>query len=192
MDPVILLIAVGLVMLILWLLWDSWGSNVVYQKSSLDGRSYLVLDLPDRAQAADRLAQIRNKLTTIVKKLPQDDPRTQRVLQRWHPDQLSESPAHATNTSYTVNKGDRIYMCVRDQKHQGRILDLNTLTFVALHELAHVMTVSIGHQEDFWDNFRWLLQHSIKAGVYQYQDFDRRPVEYCGDHISHTPLNDVE
>ena len=34
--------------------------------------------------------------------------------------------------------------------------------FVALHELAHVMSSSIGHTEEFWDNFRYLLKKLLK------------------------------
>ena len=59
--------------------------------------------------------------------------------------------------------------------------------FVALHELAHVMTKSVGHTEEFWSNFRYLLKNSIKLGIYKYQDFRKKPVKYCGITITDTP-----
>ena len=69
-------------------------------------------------------------------------------------------------------------------------MEANTLMFVALHEIAHVMTKSIGHTDEFWNNFRFLLKEAIKINVYKRQDFRRHPVKYCGTEITDTPLND--
>ena len=33
--------------------------------------------------------------------------------------------------------------------------------FVALHELSHVMTVSVGHTQEFWENFKFLLKEAV-------------------------------
>ena len=33
------------------------------------------------------------------------------------------------------------------------IIDMNTLTFVALHELSHIATESVGHKQEFWQNY---------------------------------------
>ena len=63
------------------------------------------------------------------------------------------------------------------------------MMFVAIHELAHLMTKSIGHTAEFWDNMRFLLKEGIKIGVYVKQDFNKSPVEYCGTQITDTPLN---
>ena len=62
--------------------------------------------------------------------------------------------------------------------------------FVALHELGHLMTKSIGHTEEFWKNFKFLLQEAIKIGIYTKDDFNKNPVEYCGTNITDTPLNE--
>ena len=32
--------------------------------------------------------------------------------------------------------------------------------FVAIHELAHIMTESVGHEPEFWDNMGFLLEKS--------------------------------
>ena len=69
------------------------------------------------------------------------------------------------------------------------MVDSNTLTFVALHELAHIMTVSIGHTDEFWDNFKYLLEYAIKIKVYQRQNFRQHPVKYCGTKITDSPLD---
>ncbi len=61
--------------------------------------------------------------------------------------------------------------------------------FVAIHELAHLMTKSIGHKPEFWDNMKFLLEIGIELGVYTKQDFAKNPVKYCGTKITDTPLN---
>jgi len=68
------------------------------------------------------------------------------------------------------------------------LVDVNTVMFVTLHEMAHLMTVSSGHTQEFWTNFRRLLQDAMKAGVYTQINYSRSPVEYCGMMITDSPL----
>ena len=65
---------------------------------------------------------------------------------------------------------------------------LNTMLFVSIHELAHLMTKSIGHNEEFWSNMRFLLKEAIKAGIYEQEDYMKNPVDYCGTVINDSPL----
>ena len=71
-----------------------------------------------------------------------------------------------------------------------KIHSKNTIMFVALHELAHTMTQSIGHTEEFWDNFRFLLKEAIAKGIYKYKNYKEEPEAYCGISITDTPLKD--
>ena len=68
-------------------------------------------------------------------------------------------------------------------------MDLNTMMFVVLHELSHLASESIGHTDEFWTNFRWILEESINIGVYQHQEFNKKPVEYCGMSITSSPID---
>ena len=68
------------------------------------------------------------------------------------------------------------------------VLYENIMMFVALHELAHIMTKSVGHTDEFWDNFRYLLKKAIKLGVYKDVNFEKNPVDYCGTKITNSPL----
>ena len=54
------------------------------------------------------------------------------------------------------------------------------MTFVAIHELAHIMSKTYGHNEEFRKNFRWLLEQAEYAGIYTHEDYSLRPQEYCG------------
>ena len=59
--------------------------------------------------------------------------------------------------------------------------------FVVLHELAHIMSKSVGHNDEFWKNFKYLLKHSIKINIYNYENFNDNPKYYCGINITDTP-----
>ena len=63
------------------------------------------------------------------------------------------------------------------------------MMFVVLHEYAHLASVSIGHTQEFWDNFRWILEEAINIGIYVKQDFNKKNVEYCGMDITSSPLD---
>lgn len=176
-----------------WLLWDTYATGEVeYVKSSIDGKDYLVRSLPDKKDAANLLAQITAKLQQLVQYLENSQPkdeRTVRLVQNFNSDAVSEGSENAKYTSYTVDKGKKMVFCLRSRDAQNRLMDLNTMMFVALHELAHVSSDTIGHDEAFWTNFKWILQHAVKIGIYAPQDFTKKPVEYCGMQITDTPLN---
>ena len=72
------------------------------------------------------------------------------------------------------------------------MIDVNTLTFVAIHELAHIMTVSEGHKQDFWRNFKFLLEQAKDAQLYRPEDYKRKPKDYCGMTITDNPYYDFQ
>ena len=71
------------------------------------------------------------------------------------------------------------------------LIDINTLTFVAIHELAHITTKSIGHKSEFWENFKFLLEEAKSAGIHQPEDYKKKPKEYCGMKITDNPYYDL-
>jgi predicted metal-dependent hydrolase len=73
-------------------------------------------------------------------------------------------------------------------KTDEKLIDKNTLTFVAIHELAHTMTLSIGHKEEFWSNFKFLLENAVRAHIYIATDYAKNPIQYCGILIDESPL----
>lgn len=168
-------------------------NDVKYVKSTIDNHSYLVRNTSDAQKAADMLSTLRVKLTNVVDSLVEtfpDDTRTKTLKKRFNPFKISETAANSEHTSYSVNKGEKIVFCLRHKDDTQEIHDHNTITFVALHELAHLMTKSIGHTKEFWDNFRFILKHCIKKGYYNKQDFRSKPVKYCGTMITDSPLRE--
>ena len=59
--------------------------------------------------------------------------------------------------------------------------------FVVIHELAHVMTKSVGHTQEFWDNMAYLLERAEELKIYVPKNYKESPVDYCGMEINTTP-----
>ena len=76
-------------------------------------------------------------------------------------------------------------------KEGNKLIDIETLTFVALHELSHVMTLSVGHKQEFWQNFKFVLENAKAAGIYHPVDYKKQPKEYCGMKINDNPYYDL-
>lgn len=176
---------------------DASGSDLVYVQSPVDKRKYLVRDMHDKIQAANLLANLRQRLillnTNLEKHYPNDS-RVATVISRFNPDAISEISAHANPkyTSYSVGKGKEIIFCLRSRDKKQELISEKTLTFVAIHELAHVMTISVGHTEEFWENMRFLLANAIEWKLYIPVNYSKKPQPYCGLQITSSPLPDDE
>jgi predicted metal-dependent hydrolase len=164
---------------------------MAYIKSTVDGERYYVRNMADSQDAADRLARVRAKLKRLRDHIAEKYPNIVFVKQivanfDARPDQFSESTPEAVHTSYTVDK-EKVFMCLRQRNSQEELVSENIVVFVALHEMSHVGTASIGHTPEFWNNFSWLLKQAEEIDIYKYTDFSAHPVEYCGVHITDSP-----
>jgi hypothetical protein len=113
----------------------------------------------------------------------------QRLVSRFDPDSLEENDITADSTSYSENKGEKIVVCLRDKTaHPFPLIEENTVMFVLIHEMSHLMTASIGHTPEFWNNMRKLLHDCVQLGVYRPVNYSKNPVKYCGMTISDSPL----
>ena len=165
---------------------------VAYVQSTVDKESYLVRNLPDKQDAADRLARVRQKILTLRKHLQQshmEKPFVKQMVDNFDctADRFSESTPDAQFTSYSVNKGEKVFMCLRQRNEKEELVQENIILFVALHEMSHVGTVSVGHTPEFWNNFAWLLKQAEATKIYEFTNFAAHPVEYCGVHITDSP-----
>lgn len=68
------------------------------------------------------------------------------------------------NESYTINKRV-IHLCTKSPRN-GEYYDKNTLMFVVLHELSHVICDDIGHTDKFLQINHAILNFAIKNGYY--------------------------
>ena len=171
--------------------YEHLSNEVTYVKSNIDNNEYLVRNLKDKDNAADMLAKLRMKLEKICEIMKQKNPNDENVIrmnERFNPDNITESGKNNQYTSYSVNKGEKIVFCIRQKDENETMVDENTLTFVAIHELAHIMTKSVGHTKEFWNNFKTLLKVSIESNLYIKENYSKDPKEYCGISVSDSPL----
>lgn len=95
------------------------------------------------------------------------------------------------DTSYVIDKGEVFAMCLRDPKNANKIdLKFNDLTFVLIHEMSHLFCREYQHTTLFWENFKFVLQEAVLAGLYAPVDYKKYGSPYCGIVISYSPLFD--
>jgi predicted metal-dependent hydrolase len=193
------LLTIVLVILIFVIIYRIYITSDTFQLkcivSEVNGKKYCVREREKIQAAADRLAQVNERLIKLVdycgKTYPTDE-RCKRLVKRFKPDKIVEILPTSEYTAYSENKGDKIAFCLDVKKKETtNLIDLNTLTYVAIHELAHVCTVSIGHTPEFWDNYKFLLVNAEKIKIYTPIDYKKKPQEYCGINITDNPYFDV-
>lgn len=173
-------------------------------KSKIDGRFYKVLNYDDKSNAADIVAELNNFTLQLIKKLKKEyleqDNITregikgreiaERLFSRYNPRSLQENePVRMDRTSYVKNKGDVIGLCLRERKNKS-FHDMDTLKFVMLHELAHIVTPELEHTPLYWTNFKFLLEFSEKHGLYKSPRYDLNNENYCGVLVNYNPIYD--
>lgn len=198
MNNILLFLTIVLAIVLLCIIYhfvNKVGSDLVYVKSGVDGREYQVRNMPDKEDASNLLARLRRRLIGLTAQLKvhyPSDKRVKTVVNRFNPDAMSEISAYANPkyTSYSVGKGKEIIFCLRSRDTKQKLISDQTLTFVAIHELAHVMTISVGHTEEFWENMRFILANAIVWKLYTPVNYAKKPEPYCGLQITASPLAD--
>lgn len=121
--------------------------------------------------------------------------RISQLLQRYNSNDIYEiSPLNKSGvTSYTQDKKTLI-LCLRKKEKNGKgeneLHDINTIMFVDIHELAHMMNNLWGHKMDFWLLFKFMLVNAVECGIYTPVNYRKHPVVYCGLLLSYNPLFD--
>ena len=159
-----------------------------------DGTRFLVRNLQDKQKAAEILSQLSTNLKRLcdyslqTSKGKDKHTFTKTLSDKFNPKQLTENIPGSSHVAYSVNKGDELSICIRE-KDTERFLDMNTIMFVSIHELAHIMTPEMGHTDLFWENMKYLLEKAIDIDLYHKVDYKETPVMYCGMKIDSTPLD---
>jgi hypothetical protein len=123
-----------------------------------------------------------------------DDVRTivETLLDNYNPDAFYENdPRYSSDTSYTINKGSSMYICLRKRDTPLVIEDEDLTFFVVLHECAHIGNYNgWGHDDRFWTVFKLFLREAVEAGVYTPINYEKHPQVYCGLRVFYSPLFD--
>ena len=162
--------------------------NIKYETSNIDDRKYLVRKLKDSKDAANKLAELNGHIFKIIDHCQTTKKENIKLLkENYNPDTLSETIPGSKYTSYSVNKGEEIAICIRNK--DNTFMNINTILFVTIHELAHVMTLSTGHTKEFWNNMKYLLEEAEKINLYKPVNYNKYNESYCGMTINSTPYD---
>ena len=194
-NGVIVYAIVGLILVICLKIYrESDEFNLKCIISTKDGNKYCVREREREKEAADLLATVTGKCREFVdymKTAEPNDPRVKKLVNGFNPKKISETLPTSELTAYSENKGEKIAFCLNKTKTGTTLIDINTLMFVTLHELTHVLTTSIGHKDEFWANFKYVLGHAKTAGIYEPIDYKKEPQQYCGMTITDNPFYDM-
>lgn len=163
--------------------------------ASKDGNSYCVRERSKLDKAANLLATVTEKCKRLVEYVAEkdaDNEAVKRLVIGYNPSKIMETLPTSKYTAYSENKGEKLAFCLNvKNKDNDNLIDEHTLVFVAIHELSHVMTKSIGHKTEFWDNFKYLLVKAKEAGIHEPHDYKKDSREYCSMKITDNPYYDT-
>ena len=164
----------------------------------IDGNNYYVRDDKDKDKAVTTLYELRQNIKKLINFIEENSENCKEYaiykeninLIKNNIDSviIKETPKTSSYTSYSVNKGEELYLCIRS-KNTNEIHDINDLLYVAIHEIAHIGCPEIGHTNLFFKINLYLLKKAVEFNLYKYDNYNNNPKEYCGINLNNTLLN---
>lgn len=176
------------ILLVLWFL--IFGNTSLTYVKATDEKFHLVRDYEDKEKAAEILSEIKRRLQMLINYCIKNYPNNENVIlmkKRFKSQNIQETSINESGTSYTIDKGKELHLCLRDKK-SSELHDMNILMFVSIHELAHIMATSYGHNEEFGNHFVFLLKNAVKIGIYKSIDYSKNPTDFCGIEVTDSPI----
>ena len=163
---------------------------IEYRNSKLNNKKYGIQEEFNKSdEAVELLAKLHNHMndfvTDLQKTIPSDE-RVKRLVKGFRRAEIEEAP-NDDGSSFTINKGDLVAICLRHKKDGHPFHDYNTLLFVIIHEMSHIASISEGHNSEFITNFKWLLQQAKELGYYEPVNYNNSPMTYCGVKVTNNP-----
>jgi len=200
MYPILIITLILITLYVLKKKYKFIDNNLILEKATFDGLYYQVLKKNNSSITANIIAKIKyniktiiNYLKTNIKDYPEKEYAIDNLYNRTKNLDIIERPDDSDEyiTSYTLNKGEQMVLCLRS-KLLSDIHDMNIIMYVVIHELGHIASNNIGHDEEFKSNFIFLLKISIKLNIYKHVDYESFPITYCGMVVSENLLNDSD
>lgn len=186
----LIILIIIIIFIILSILFKFNHVNMTFIKSDIDNKYYLVRDLSDKYIAANLLAQIRKNILLFINNLylkrDTDYLEYKYYIERLYKNftniNIFENSNRNKDTSYSVNKGEDLIICLRSREHfkYDKFEDLNLIMYVILHELSHIACPEYGHGDLFKKIFAFFTRVSIELKLYSYVNYSKNPVTYCG------------
>jgi predicted metal-dependent hydrolase len=180
-----LLLILFIIFIYIFLFYNN--DEFVYIEDNFEGTRYLVQkntkedSLKILTEITKRLYSLRNYLVNNISIYPQFKEYILRLKKGFNHNRttIMENSIKSETTSYNINKGEEIVFCLKSKK-TGKIHDINLLTYVAIHEIAHIACPDIGHGDNFQYIFKFFIDKAIELKLYSYVDYNKNPTEYCG------------
>lgn len=157
--------------------------NGIYIKSNFDDIFYKLKSKKNSKESLLYLSNLRSSINILVNNLDKSNIVYQLNKNRFDilkiklkNLKISENLDSRT-TSYTVNKGDEIVLCIRKN---NIFYDFNEVFYILLHEISHIVCPEIGHTKLFYDINKFLIKQAIKQGIYKFKNYSLNPIDYCG------------
>ena len=164
----------------------------------IDGMNYYVRNNNDKNEAAGILCELRQVIKKLINFIEENNSNDKEykiykeninlIKNKIDFVKFKETPKTSNYTSYSVNKGEELFLCIRSKK-TNEIHDINDLLYVAIHEIAHIGCPEIGHTNLFFKINLYLLKKAVEFNLYKYDNYNNNPREYCGIDLNNTILN---
>lgn len=194
MDYFKTLIIVVLIIIILYFIISKivFYNKSEYLKSNTNDKYYLVKDTKNKYNKVELIDKLFNSLNILLEELKNSnydfkDIDIEEIQEKIKNSEILENITDS-DTSYTVNKGEKIILCLADRENDN-LYSYNLLMYVLIHELAHILNTTYGHDDNFKKTFRFILEKAIELNLYTYEDYKNNPVNYC-DLILNTNIMD--
>lgn len=178
-------------MIILFTMYIFRSDFLIEHKAVSCDRTFLVLDSRKSKESAKMLCEVSQRLDKLMEHLNKfaSDPAVSQLIRRYSDLKLVES----SDSAYTMNKAaghfDKVHLCL--QKNE-KYFDINTIMFVAIHELTHIMSTRYDilddHPREFWISNKFLLIEAEKIGIINNINYAVSPVHYCAKTIDSNPV----
>ena len=156
------------------------------------GKRVHVLKAPNSSEKTKVLARLVRDMNRVVEwcvlyKYPNEQDSI-RLKHNWLKLDIHET-TFKDHVAYVVDKNKDFKLCVTTPN--GEHENENTMRFVVLHEMAHMMSSSYGHNIEFNNHFINLLRVAVHLNVYTPEMSSLNPVTYCGTTVSSSPCESV-
>jgi len=190
-----LILTILIILLCIKIYSESDYANLKCIISNLDSKTYCVRERNKLELAADKLAKVNinlKKLIDYCKIQYPDKENVKLLINNYNPQKIVETLPTSKHTAYSENKGEKLAFCLNTEKNNNELIDMNTLMYVALHEISHIATKSVGHTDEFWQNFKFFIDQASTINIYKPIDYKKTPAKYCGMDITDNPYFDIK
>lgn len=180
---------------LLYILYYLFFRNFQYESfiSYKNRKLYITTNDEHKQRVSEHMIRVVDSLERLVdfcqeNNIP-DKEKSNRLYDRWNKIEIHEILPTDNHVAYVVNKDRELRICLRKNYTKGEIEDLNTTLFVCIHELAHMLSESYGHDMEFRMHFLLLLRIATSLRIYTPENYTENPRMYCDTSIYTSPCD---